>query len=72
MKKTDELDEKLEEIKLYLNPEERIIKTCFEKGATYASAGNHRLANKYFTKIMNLSNSNSPDYKLAKSRIKNV
>ena len=68
----DELSDKIQKIKLFINPEERIIKACFEKGLTLHSAGNFRQANKYFTKIMNLSESSSSDYKYAKARIVNV
>jgi len=59
-------------IKSFLNPQERIIKACFEKGAVYHSAGDFKTSNKYFTKIMSLSDESSADYKLAKSRIVNV
>ena len=69
---TDKLDEKLIKIRSYINPEDRIIKACFEKGMTYHSVGDFKTANKYFTKILTLSNENSSDYKFAKARMTNA
>lgn len=68
----EKFDSKIQDLRLFLNPEERIIKTCFEKGATLFSAGNYKQSNKYFSKIMSLSAENSYEYKLAKSRVVNV
>ena len=65
-------DDIIQKIKLFLNPEEKIIKSCFEKGALYYSEGDYRRSNKYFTKIMTLSNESAPEFKLAKSRLTNV
>ena len=62
----------IQKIKRFLNPETRIIKTCFEKGAFYYSEKDYPKSNKYFSKIMTLAEENSSDYKLAKSRIVNV
>ncbi len=62
----------IQKIKRFLDPETRIIKTCFEKGALYHSEGDFSKSNKYFTKIMTLADENSSEYKLAKSRIVNV
>ena len=62
----------VQELKSFINPEERIIKSCFERGGFCYSNGDHKQANKYFSKIMTLSNENSPEYRLAKSRIINV
>lgn len=62
----------IQKIKQFFNPEERIIKTCFEKGALYYSEGDYGRSNKYFTKIMTLADETSSEYKLAKSRIINV
>lgn len=66
------LTDKAYRIKSYINPEERIIKTCFEIGGTHYSNKNFKESNKYFTKIMNLSSKESSDYKFAKSRLINV
>lgn len=71
-KMSDKLDEKVQKIKSFLNPEERIIKVCFEKGLTYHSTGDFKTANKYFTKILTLADENTSDYKYAKARIVNV
>lgn len=65
-------DSRIQNLRLFLNPEERIIKTCFEKGATLFSAGNYKQSNKYFSKIMTLAGENSYEYRLAKSRVVNV
>ncbi|MBE7703144.1 MAG: tetratricopeptide repeat protein [Cyanobacteria bacterium SIG28] len=62
----------IDKVRSYINPEERIIKACFEKGTTLHSNGNYREANKYFSKILKLSNENSSDYKFAKSRLVDV
>ena len=69
---SDILSEKIQQIKSFINPEERIIKTCFEKGLTFHSTGDYRTSNKYFTKIMTLADETSSDYKYAKARIVNV
>ena len=62
----------VQELKSFINPEDRIIKSCFERGAYCYSNGDHKQANKYFSKIMTLSKENSPEYRLAKSRIVHV
>lgn len=69
---TDKLDEKIQKIKTFLRPEERIIRVCFEKGLTFHSTGDYRTSNKYFSKIMSLADENSSDYKYAKARMVNV
>ena len=68
---SEQLSDKIQKIKLFLNPEERIIKACFEKGLTFYSTGDFKTANKYFTKIMVLADETSSDYKYAKSRLVN-
>lgn len=67
-----ETDLKLQKIRRFINPEENIIRTCFDKGSTFHSMGAYEKSNKYFSKIMTLSTPNSADYKLAKSRLVNV
>ena len=57
---------------MFLNPEERIIKACFEKGGASYSNGDYRQSNRYFTKIMTLSDRESNEYRFAKSRLMNV
>lgn len=69
---SDKISEKIQKIRSYLNPEERIIKTCFEKGLTFHSTGDFKTSNKYFTKIMKLADESSSDYKYARARIVNV
>ena len=71
-KLADKLDNIILKINSYLKPEERIIKLCFEKGMVFYSAKDYRQANKYFSKILSLSESTSSDYKLAKGRMMNV
>jgi len=66
------LDKRIQQLKMFLNPEDRIIKSCFEKGGASYSNGDYRQSNKYFTKIMTLSDRESQDYKFAKSRLMNV
>lgn len=66
------LEEKIDRLKSFINPEERIIKVCLEKGGILYSDGDYKTSNKYFSKVMLLSNENTAEYKLAKSRIVNV
>lgn len=69
---SEELEPLITKLKLFINPEARIIKSCFERGGVSFSSGDYKLANKYFTKIMTLAKEDSSEYKLAKSRIMNV
>ena len=71
-KMSDKIGEKLQKIRSFINPEERIIKSCFEKGGTFYSAGNYQMSNKYFSKILSLAKEDSSDYKFAKSRLVNA
>lgn len=68
----DELQERIERLKTFINPEERIVKICLEKGGQYFNDGDFNTSNKYFSKAMLMSNKNSSEYKLAKSRVVNV
>lgn len=68
----DKFDSKIQKIRSFINPEDRIIKTCFEKGMVFHSAGDFKTANKYFTKIMTLADENSSDYRYARARFVNV
>ena len=67
-----ELGDKIDRIKLFINPETRIIKTCLEKGEALYNEGDFKTSNKYYSKAMLLSNENSSEYRLAKSRVVNV
>ena len=69
---SEQLGRKVEFLKTFLNPEERIIKICLEKGGVLYSTGDYRKSNKYFTRVLSLSNEEDFEYKLAKSRIVNV
>ena len=71
-READVLEGKIQMLRSFLNPEERIIKTCFEKGLTFHSTGDFRQANKYFSKIMTLADESSADYKYAKARMVHV
>lgn len=66
---SDDLEEKIERLKSFIMPEERIIKSCMDKGNDLYKEGDYKISNKYFTKIMLLAVENSPEYKLAKSKI---
>ncbi len=70
--KTADYGELIHQLKSFINPEDRIIKLCFEKGGSFYSNGDFRKSNKYFSKIMTLSGENSSEYKFARSRIVNV
>jgi len=67
-----QIEERIELLRMFLNPEERIIKLCLEKGGTIYSAGDYKLSNKYFSRVLALSNEDSYEYRIAKSRIVNV
>ena len=67
-----ELSEKIERLNSFIHPEERVIKIGLEKGNQLKKEGDIKAANKYFSKVMLLSNPESQEYKLAKSRVSNV
>ena len=67
-----ELGDKIDRIKSFINTETRIIKTCLEKGEAWYKEGDFKTSNKYYSKAMLLSNENSSEYRLAKSRVVNV
>lgn len=67
-----ELSERIERLTSFINPEERVIKIGLEKGNQLKKEGDIKSANKYFSKVMLLSNPESQEYKLAKSRVSNV
>ena len=69
---TDELGDLIHDLKLFINPEERIIKACLDKGGIYYSNREFRQANKYFSKVMTLAKEDSSEYKFARSRLTNV
>ena len=68
----DKLEERILLLKSFINPEERIINNCLQKGRTLYANGDVQTAKKYFSKILLLSNENSPEYKLAKTRVADV
>lgn len=64
-----ELNERVERLKSYIYPEERIVKVCMEKGGVCYTNGDFKMANKYFSKVMLMTNRNSSEYRAAKSRL---
>ena len=64
-----ELNDKINTIKLFINPESHIIKTSLEKGNKLHKEGKTSAAQKYFTKVIQLSDPESTEYKIAKSRV---
>ena len=62
----------VKKIKSFIDPEERIIKSCFEKGEIYYSNRDYKQSNRYFNKVMSLTSENSSEYKYAKSRLVNA
>jgi len=68
----EELSGKIGRLKSFIHPEGRIIKSCMEKGGKLYKEGDFKMSNRYFSKVILLSNENSSEYKLAKSRIVNV
>lgn len=74
MRKTteDNVSQRIEMLKTYINPEPMLVKTCLAKGGAYYSAGDYKVSNKYFSKVMLLASQDTEEYKLAKSRVTNV
>ena len=68
----EEYGDRIERLKSYINPEERIIKVCMQKGSEFYNNRDFRTANRYFSKVLLMSNRNSQEYKLAKSRVTDV
>lgn len=69
---TDGLESIIQTLKTFINPEEKIIKICLDKGGGYYLNKDFKLSNKYFSKVMLLSNEDSAEYKFARSRLVNV
>lgn len=68
----DAFGERIEQLKSFIKPEERIVKICLEKGGEYYNNGDFKTANKYFSKVILMSNKNSTEYNIAKSRVIDV
>ena len=68
----NKLNDKIMRIKSFLNPEDALIKSGIEKGESYYKSGDFKTSNKYFTKVMALSEEETAEYKLAKTRVVNV
>ena len=49
-----------------------LIKSCMEQGEKNYEKGNFLEANKYFTRVMEISEEKSQEYKTAKSKVSNV
>ena len=69
---SEELKETIDKLKLFINPEPKIIQSCLDKGNKLYKDGNFKSSNKYFSKVIQLSDSETNEYKLAKSRMVNV
>ena len=67
-----DIGNRIEKIKSFLNPEERIVKARIEKGSELYADGDYKNSNKYFSKVMLFTNENSAEYKYAKARVMNV
>ncbi len=68
----DVYGDRIERIKSFINPEIRIVKICLEKGNEYYNKGDYKTSNKYFTKVILMSNKNSNEYQIAKLKVKDV
>ncbi len=68
----DTFKERIERLKSFIAPEERIIKICLEKGGEFYNNKDFKTSNKYFSKVMLMSDKNTAEYKLAKSRFTDV
>jgi tetratricopeptide (TPR) repeat protein len=67
-----ELSEKIEQLNLFINPENRIINLYLSKANSLFNKGDIKNANKYFSKIMLFAEPETQEYKLAKSRVTNA
>ncbi len=67
-----DLQKRIEQLRRFIHPEIAIINSCIEKGKVSYKDGDFSSSNKYFTKVMQLSESDSEEYKLAKSKVRNV
>lgn len=68
----EDVEKRIEKLKSFLYPEERIVKACIEKGSEFYTDGDYKNSNKYFSKVMLFTNENSAEYKYAKARVMNV
>ena len=68
----EELREKIDRLKLFINPEKKAVKNNIEKGAESYQKGDFKTANKYFSRVIMFSEPDSEEYKYAKSRVTNV
>lgn len=68
----DEVDGIISRLKLFINPENEVIKTSIERGSYSYRKGDYKTSNKYFSKVMILSDRDSEEYRLAKSKVVNV
>ncbi len=68
----EEYDERINQLKSFINPEAKVIKNSLEKGTASYKKGDFKSSNRFFTKVMILSDKESPEYKLAKSKVVNV
>ena len=67
-----EIKDRIEQLKLFINPEAHIVKSYMTKADNLYKEGDVKNANKYFTKVMLFSPPESQEYKLAKAKITNV
>jgi len=68
----EELSERIEKLKLFINPEIRVIKSSIEAGEKLYNTGDKKGAGKYFSRVLKFSGPETQEYKLAKSRVENV
>lgn len=68
----EEYEDKINRLRSFISPEAGIIKTSLEKGSAFYNKGDFKSSNKFFSKVMILSDRNSSEYKLAKSKVVNV
>ena len=68
----NELADKIEQINLFINPEKHIVKSYLNRANLLYKDGDIKSASKYFSKVMMFSESESQEYKMAKSRVINV
>lgn len=70
--KKNEIENIISRLKLFVNPENEVIKKSLEKGSNSYNKGDYKISNKYFSKVLVLSDRDSDEYKLAKSKVVNV
>ena len=70
--KKTEFEPKINKLKSFVNAEDRVTNEYIQLGNQLLLKGENQNANKYFSKVIEMSNPKSKEYKLAKTKLVNV